>query len=283
MAIPEKSELIAKMKSGELIPYLGAGALEGVKNVADGTSIPADSESLILAMTGGTPMAPRLMYEFPRAAMHLENKKGRSFLERFLKKTYAETDWSDAALHTWLHSVETPFIIDSNRDLKMQTLLKDRAHNLIVGAARLAAHPHRFDIYEWVDGKYQLRPQDLVNTALPTLFKPLGSPEPKPSFVASDADFVDYITELMGGFAIPAWIKEKRINKQYLFLGMRFTRDTERMVMSDMIYGASEDCAGWALIPEPTDKEKRFLTKKNVVIIEQDWTSFLKNEVLQAA
>jgi hypothetical protein len=38
---------------------------------------------------------------------------------------------------------------------------------------------------------------------------------------------------------------------------MRFTRDTERMVMSDIIYAADEP-AGWAFIPEPTDKERRF-------------------------
>ena len=41
--------------------------------------IPADSESLIYAMNDGKPMAPRLMYEFPRAAMNLENKKSLEF------------------------------------------------------------------------------------------------------------------------------------------------------------------------------------------------------------
>ena len=52
-----------------------------------------------------------------------------------------------------------------------------------------------------------------------------------------------------------------RQGKRYLFLGMRFNRDTERMVMSDLIYGSVQPplTAGWALIETPTDKEQRFL------------------------
>ena len=46
-------------------------------------------------------------------------------------------------------------------------------------------------------------------------------------------------------------------------------RDTERMVMSDIIY-ASGSPSGWALIPEPNDKERRFCKKMNIEIIEAD-------------
>ena len=67
-------ELVEGIQSGKIVPYLGAGALKDVKNMQDGSPIPADSDSLILAMNNGQPMAPRLMYEFPRAAMNMENK-----------------------------------------------------------------------------------------------------------------------------------------------------------------------------------------------------------------
>jgi hypothetical protein len=46
-------------------------------------------------------------------------------------------------------------------------------------------------------------------------------------------------------------------------------RDTERMVLSDIIY-ASGSPSGWALIPEPNDKERRFCKKMNIEIIEGD-------------
>jgi hypothetical protein len=68
---------------------------------------------------------------------------------------------------------------------------------------------------------------------------------------------------------VPPHVKALRPGKQYLFLGMRFNRDTERMVMSDLIHGAGSP-AGWALIPAPTDKERRFLKRMNIEIVEFD-------------
>ncbi len=268
------ADILTAIDSGDVVPYLGPGVLSGVTEVSSGAPIPADSNSLILAMTGGQAMAPRLMHEFPRAAMHMENKKGRSFLERFLNTTYGEKKWSASPLHDWLARRKLPYIIDCNRDTQLQLLYADRPHTLVLGAARLTGTHYRFDLYEFGDGSYRRIAQEEVNASLPVLFKPLGSPLPKPSYVASDADFVDYITELMGGFAVPGWLKHYRVGKRYLFLGMRFTRDTERMVMSDLVYSAATP-GGWAFIAEPTDKEKRFCARKDIQIIEADWRDLL--------
>lgn len=97
----------------------------------------------------------------------------------------------------------------------------------------------------------------------------MGSPKPEPNFIASDADYVDYITELMGGFAIPDFLKEYRKGKQYLLIGMPLNRDSERMVMSDIVYGAAEQ-KGWVLNKNPTDKERRFCKKIGLEIIDAD-------------
>jgi len=70
------SELALRLQEGTLVPYLGPGVLAGVTESGSGEAIPADSDSLILAMNGGKPMAPRLMFEFARAAMDMELKKG---------------------------------------------------------------------------------------------------------------------------------------------------------------------------------------------------------------
>jgi hypothetical protein len=81
---------------------------------------------------------------------------------------------------------------------------------------------------------------------LPILFKPMGTPKPEPSYIASDADYVDFITELMGGFAIPPEPSRNCARaSNTCCMGLRLNRDTERMVMSDMIYSAAE-LAGWA-------------------------------------
>jgi hypothetical protein len=57
-------------------------------------------------------------------------------------------------------------------------------------------------------------------------------------------------------------------------MGMRLNRDTERMVMADMIYAAAQP-AGWIFIAEPTDKEKRFCKKVGLEIIQSDVFEFI--------
>jgi hypothetical protein len=263
--------LIAGVESGEIVPYLGAEALKGAINLATGEPIPADSDSLILAMNNGKPMAPKLMYEFPRAAMHVELKRGRSALNRFLQTTYANTQWSRAPLHDWLGNIKPPYIIDTNRDTQLQQSYEGIPHTLIRGIARVARTDYRFRIHHYDGEKYSTNEidQNEVDPSLPVLFKPMGSPLPDSTYIASDADYVDYITELMGGFAIPSFLKAYRKNKQYLFIGLRLTRDTERMVQSDITYAAAEP-KGWALINEPTDKEIRFCQKQTIEIIQAD-------------
>tara|TARA_B100001250_G_scaffold413618_1_gene448347 strand:- start:2265 stop:3161 length:897 start_codon:yes stop_codon:yes gene_type:complete len=265
-----RSQLITGLEDGSIVPYIGAGTLTGVTEKSTGNPIPADSDSLILAMNDGKPMAPRLMYEFPRAAMNLENKKGRKFIERFLTETYGNKTWTTSVFHQWLTDRDVPYIIDINRDTQIQNMWADRPHLLIVGVARIAGTDFRYQIYQYFSGEYRKVTAEEADTSLPVLFKPMGTPRPEPNFIASDADYVDYITELMGGFAIPSFIKEKRVGKQYLFMGLRMNRDTERMVLSDMIYSSAEP-AGWVLLPNPNDKEKRYCAKKNLEIIDADW------------
>jgi hypothetical protein len=278
----EKSiiELRAGVKSGDIVPYLGADALKGSTNIETGEAIPADSDSLILAMNKGKPMAPRLMYEFARAAMDVELKRGRSTVNRFLDNLYGTQSWTPSPLHVWLKSIKPPYVVDINRDSQLQESYSNTPHTLIRGIARVGGTDYRFRIHHYDGDQYSEKEIDQaeVDPSLPILFKPMGSPIPDSTYIASDADYVDYITELMGGFALPTFLKEYRKGKQYLFLGLRMNRDTERMVLSDIIYAADQP-AGWALIPEPNEKERRFCKKMNIEIIEADIDTFLGEEI----
>ncbi|MBK1701646.1 SIR2 family protein [Thiococcus pfennigii] len=260
-------QLAGGLARGELVPYLGPGALADVVDPATGEPIPADSEHMILAMNNGRPMSARLMWEFSRAAMNVELKRGRGAVNRFLVRTYGERTWTRAPLHDWLAGIHPPYVIDINRDTQLQDSYRATPHTLVRGIARIGGTPYRFLIHEWDGETYREVPQEGVDRRLPVLFKPLGSPVPDPTFIASDADFVDYITELMGGFAIPSFLKDYRIGRQYVLLGLRLTRDTERMILSNLIYAAGRP-AGWALIAEPTAKERRFCARQGIEIVE---------------
>jgi hypothetical protein len=223
------------------------------------------------------------MYEFPRAAMNVELKKGRSTVTRFLDTTYGKTEWTRSAFHDWLQALRPAYVVDINRDTQLQDSYADQPHTLIVGCARIGGTAFRFRLYAWDGQAYSEIQPDQAALNLPVLFKPMGTPRPHPTYIASDADYVDYITELMGGFAIPAPLKRYRQNKQYLLLGMRLNRDSERMVMSDIIYGAKEGAAGWVLMPEANDKERRFCKKMGLEVVEGDLAELMGTETQAAA
>lgn len=270
------SEILTGLYDKRVVPYLGPGVLFDSTNKVTGTPIPADSESLILAMNNGKPMAPKLMYEFPRAAMNQELKKGRNFLGQFLTKLYGETEYTRAAVHNWIAEWKPAYVIDINRDTQLQDSYADEEHTLIVGVARITASQFRFRIYQYDGKEYSEIEQEQVDQRLPILFKPMGSPKPEANYIASDADYVDYITELMGGFAIPDFLKEYRKDKQYLLVGVPLNRDSERMVMSDIIYGANPEHKGWVLNKTPTNKEIRYCKKVGLEILDLDVKDLLE-------
>jgi hypothetical protein len=270
--------LATGLQDGSIVPYLGPGAIADVVSTVNGQPMPATSDQLIIGLNNGKPMAPKLMYEFPRAAMNVELKRGRNAVNRFLDTTYAASTWTRAAVHDWLAGFKPGYVIDINRDAQLLDTYADTAHVLVLGCARLGGTDYRFKLYAYDGATYTKITPEQADPSLPVLFKPMGAPRPDPSYIASDADYVDFITELMGGFAIPAHIKAMRKGKRYLLLGMRLTRDTERMVLADMIYAAAEP-SGWALIAEPTDKERRFCKKLGLEVIEADVSELIGTTV----
>ncbi len=270
-----RTQLIAGLKDGSIVPYLGPGVLSDVFSISTGNPIPASSEQLIIGLNEGRPMSPKLMYEFSRAAMNIELKRGRAAVMRFLNTTYGDTEWSRSALHDWLKKICPPYVIDINRDTQLQTSYSGKPHTLILGCARLSGTDYRFKLYANNGERYTAITPEQAIAGQPILFKPMGSPRPFPSYIASDADYVDFITELMGGFAVPSFVKTLRHNKRYLLLGMHLNRDTERMVLSDLIYSAAPSPCGWALIEKATDKERRFLKKMGIELVESGFAELM--------
>jgi SIR2-like domain len=269
------SEILSGLYDNTVVPYLGPGVLFDSVNTNTGAPIPADSESLILAMNGGKPMAPKLMFEFSRAAMNQELKRGRNFVTQFLDNLYGQNQWSRSSVHDWLAEWRPKYIIDINRDTQLLDSYADEEHTLVMGLARVIGASFRYKIFHYDGETYFEIAAEQVDKNLPILFKPMGAPKPESNYIASDADYVDYITELMGGFALPPFLKEYRQGKKYLLLGMPLNRDSERMVMSDIIYGADEP-KGWFLRKNPSDKERRFSERLGLQLIEADCQDFLQ-------
>lgn len=266
-------QLRTALVTGDLVPVLGPGALNGSVDAQTREPIPADSRSLILAMNNGREMMPRLMYEFSRAAQHVEQRRGQAAVTRFLTGIYSR-QWTRAPLHDALAALAPHYVVDMNRDVQILQSNADRPHTLIMGTSRLMQGAKRFVLFHHDGTAYTAIQEDEIATDLPIVFKPLGAPMPEPSYIASDADFVDYLTELMGGFAIPDFLKQQRLGKQYLLLGVPLNRDTERMIITEISQGCAES-RGWVFLENPTAKERRYCARMALEIIEQPMEEFV--------
>ncbi|RXJ68514.1 hypothetical protein CRV08_06705 [Halarcobacter ebronensis] len=252
-------KIVEKLKSGELIPFLGMGIFEGTI-AKDGSSLPFDSDSMILALNNGRAMSPRLMYEYSRAAMSLEQRKGREFIIQMTNHIFSSKEYEIPKTYKWLNEIKPKYIIDTTLDDSLQKIYSDCNHFLILGVSRITADYDRFMIYKYDSSKaeYTRVGKESLSLDLPILFKPMGSTKPEMNFIISDADFVDWLTEAMGGYAIPPVLKEYRKDKEYLFMGVDFARDTFRMVANEITIGLK---GGVTLLnkEELTKKEEKFI------------------------
>lgn len=245
---------------------------------SDGSTIPYDSDSMILALNNGRAMSPRLMYEYSRAAMSLEQRKGREFIVQMTNHIFSSKQYDLPLTYKWLQKIKPKYVIDTNMDDSLQKIYSDTDHFLITGVSRITADYDRYMIYQYTasNGVYQRVDKANLTLDLPILFKPMGSTKPEINFIVSDADFVDWLTEAMGGYAIPSVLKEFRKNKEYLFLGVDFSRDTFRMVANEITVGLK---GGITVLnaEELTKKEDKFIKTHNLENLNISIDEFVKS------
>jgi hypothetical protein len=271
----ETIETIKKeIRNQTTVPYFGLGIFKGV-TTKEGESMPHDSDSMILMMNNGRAMSPRLMFEYSRAAMHLEQRRGVDYIQQMTNWIYTK-EFEPTPLQKAVANMSPRYIIDTNRDTKLQELLAFEPHTLIVGKSRILDNDYRYEIFEYdvENSKYFQVEEEALDDAKKILFKPMGSPLPEPSFVISDADYVDWLTEAMGGFAVPSVLKTYRKTKKYLFLGTYFDRDTDRMVANEL----TMDLEGGYVISDQElgKKEKKFIEKHNLEVLEMSLEDFTR-------
>lgn len=261
-----------ELRNQTTVPYFGLGVFAGT-TTKEGEEMPYDSNSMILTMNNGRLMSERLMFEYSRAAMHLEERRGVEYLTQLINHIYTK-DYEPTPLHKAILNMMPRYIIDTNRDPKLQELLAFEPHCLIIGKSRISAEKDRFELYEYdvENKKYFQVEAEALDDATKILFKPMGSTLPEPTFVISDADYVDWLTEAMGGFAMPPVIKTYRKAKKYLFLGTSFDRDTDRMVANELTLGLE---GGYVITDkELGKKEKKFVEKHNLEVLEMSLEEF---------
>jgi hypothetical protein len=167
-------------------------------------------------------------------------------------------------------------VIDTNYDETLTKIYSGVPHFVIYGKARIGASLDRFEIFEWsVEmGAYTKVEKERLTLDKPIIFKPMGGVAPEASLIVSDADFVDWITEAMGGFAVPPALKEYREGKKYLMLGLTFSKDTERMVANEITIGM--DGGYFVSDQEPVKNCTKYLASHKMEAINEEPNSLAR-------
>lgn len=266
------------LQEGSLVPFLGMGIFKDTKN-SDGMQLPYDSDSMILALNNGRAMSDRLMYEYSRAAMSLEQRKGREFVVQMTNHIYSSKPYELPYTYQFLKKIQPKYLIDTNMDDSGCKVYDEVSHFMIKGTSQIMGGEYdRFIVYFYdVTSKtYNPIAKEQLSDELPILFKPMGGTVPTMNFIISDADFVDWLTEAMGGYALPPFLKTYKQDKRYLFLGVDFGRDTFRMVANEITLGLQDGYVVMKREEEPTKKEQKFMSMHNLKLIESETDQFLK-------
>jgi hypothetical protein len=180
-------------------------------------------------------------------------------------------------VYQFLKKIQPPFVIDVNLDDSGCKIYEGLEHFMIVGVSRVMGGYDRFIVYEYLveSNSYIPIDKELLDDSKPILFKPLGSTVPQKNFIISDADFVDWLTEAMGGFAMPTFLKTYREGKDYLYLGVDFSRDTYRMVANELTLTHK---AGYVVETKSdlSKKEKKFISSHDLEIYNQELEAFIE-------
>lgn len=250
-------EIAREVAEGRVVPYLGPGLFRE----QGGAPFPAAPQELAQWLAARVAVPGRLRGRLTAAAQYIESYKHRKTLVSLMREAFAPEPPVTPVHRLVATFPRLPLVVDSWYDGAMARALAEagRAFCLVRGVSR------------------QERPDRWFEAAGPegetVLYKPLGCLEPEPSFLLSDSDYVEVLTEIDIQTPIPPVVQELRRGCRFLFLGCRFSEQVDRIFARQIMKRSSDH--HWAVLPgESTRNEARFLAAQNIEPLPLDLGAF---------
>ena len=256
------NEILAGLEAGTVVPYLGPGIWT---TAASPPSHPADPLQLVTKLTERVTVSHKLRKNLTGAAQYIENFKHRKTLVGLMSSAFQDKA-SPSEMHKFIASLhKLPLLVNTWYDDAMQIAMAQHPDWGQVQGVSQAEHYGEWVRYYTAQG--EMSDAEAAKKWQTLLYCPLGSSNPAQNFIVSDSDYVEILTEIDIQTPIPPIVQQRRIGKNFLFLGCRFRNQLDRIFARQIIKRSS--FKHWAIIEgELTKNEARFLGELNITRVD---------------
>ena len=202
-----------EVAAGQRIAYLGPGVFA----LAAG-SAPASPAELCARLEAEVRVPRRAAGNLWAVAQYIESRKFRAVLDRMVCKAFAGPPGGPNPVHQWLARIRPPLIVDGWYDAGLLEAFGGAEDwGLVQGVSRAGG---------WLEDYFRAQASDGTERPTPDprwqslIYKPHGLA--RGSFLLSDADYVEVLTEIDIQTPIPEEVQRRRTGRPFLFLGCRF-------------------------------------------------------------
>ncbi|MDT8854302.1 SIR2 family protein [Paracoccaceae bacterium Fryx2] len=207
---------------GGLVPYLGPS----VSALGQGGG-PTEPQGLCALIEAEVRAPKRARGNLWAVAQYVESRRFRATLEALVRRAFANPAGPNP-LHQWLAGLGCPMIVDAWYDGNLIAAMREGPGNWgwVQGVSRNGEWSEIW--HRAYDAGGALRPEGADRHWQTLVYKPHGLAAPGQSFLISDSDYVEVLTEIDIQTPIPDEVQARRANRGFLFLGCRFDDQTLR-------------------------------------------------------
>lgn len=306
MAEPPYGEISDLLKSGQVVPFLGAGINFGMRQPPDAKwddkapmFLPSGAElSRFLASKSNFPSKDdHDLADLAKVASYFVETSGRSRVRQRLHEVF-DRDFEPCDIHSYLAELPAPLlIVTTNYDD-----LTERAFARAGKAYDLIVHPtDRKDVEAsilWWRYKAE-KPETVAPNKLfidldttTVIYKMHGTVDRLlkqwDSYVITEEDYVDFLSRMTGQTAVPAQFMRHFRTRNFLFMGYGLNDWNLRVVLNNLRAGRpgeagaaqpedeEDDVRSWAIQYRPSDLEVELWGARKVRIYDVDINAFVK-------
>lgn len=246
----------AEVYAGAMIPYLGPA----VAALGD-SRVPASPAALCALIEAEVRPPKRAAGNLWAVAQFVESRRFRATLDAIVARAFAGGVQGNP-VHRWLAACRPPMVVDAWYDdgLLGAYAAASKSWGWVQGVNRHGLREPRWTRAFDAAGAERDAPDSDWRSLI---YKPHGLARAGSSFLMSDSDYVEVLTEIDIQTPIPAEVRKRRAGRGFLFLGCRFDDQMLRIFARQILKRSAGPHV--AVIDGPlTRMEARFLAEQRI-------------------